>query len=549
MSSQGSEISADLAKGRSCYAERRWADAVKALLNAARNAPLDAADLDRLAWAAALAGDDDVFLETLERLHKVSVQSGRNKQAAHAAFWIGFRLMGLGAAGRSVGWLTRASRYIENEPAPCAESGYLMLPEVFRQLAEANDAKAEETARQAGEIGESCHDSDLVAIARNLQGRAVLRQGRIHEGLALLDEVMIAVTSGELSPLVTGLVYCNVIATCQQMHAVDRASEWTTALARWCDAQPQLATFTGHCLVHRSEILQLGGKWNRAMEEVKQACDRVGKNADPDVFGNACYQRAEILRLRGELTEAEAAYRLASENGRDPQPGLALLRLSQGRKQEAFKAMERIVSSTTATWQRARMLPAYVEIALASGEVDRARIASAELSQIAEGYESPILGAMAAHASGVLQLAEANPGQAVEPLRHALIVWTRVGAPYIAARIRVDLARAYAALGDVDGSQLEIDAARQVFRQLGAEPDLQALAATDRPGRHSTNDLSARELEVLRLVAKGKTNKSIARQLGLSERTIDRHLSNIFNKINVSSRAAATAYAYEHDLV
>jgi len=549
MSSQESGTSAELAKGRSCYTERRWADAVTALRNAARNAPLDAADLDRLAWAAALAGDDDIFLETLERLHQVCIQSGRTRQAARAAFWIGFRLMGLGAAGRSVGWLARASRHIENEPAPCAESGYLILPAVYRYLGEANNAKAEATAKQAGEIGERCNDNDLIAMARNLQGRAMLRQGRIEEGLALLDEVMITVTSGELSPLVTGLVYCNVIASCQQMHAVDRASEWTAALARWCDAQPQLVTFTGHCLVHRSEILQFGGNWQRAMEEANQACNRVGENAEPEVFGNACYQRAEILRLRGDLGGAEAAYRLASENGRDPQPGLALLRLLQGRSTDSFRAMERIIASTTLTWQRARMLPAYVEIALATGKIDKARSASDELSEIARGFEFQILGAMAAHAEGALHLAEEDPRKAIEPLRRAFDVWTRIGAPYLAARVRVDLARAYAAVGDTDGSELEMHAARKVFQQLGAEPDLAALAAIDkvRPGPPSA--LSRRELEVLRLVATGKTNKDIARRLCVSERTIDRHLSNIFNKIDVSSRAAATAYAYEHNLI
>jgi len=522
---------------------------VKALLAAARSKPLDAEDLDRLAWAAALAGDDDIFLETLQRLHQLSVTSGHNRQAARAAFWIGFRLMGLGATGRSVGWLARASRHIESEPAPCAESGYLMLPAVFRHLADANNAKAEETARQAGEIGERCVDSDLIAMARNLQGRAMLRQGRIEEGLSLLDEVMITVTSGELSPLVTGVVYCNVIATCQQMHAVDRASEWTAALARWCDEQPQLATFTGHCLVHRSEILQFGGNWQRAIEEANQACNRAGEKADPEVFGNACYQRAEILRLRGDLAEAEAAYRLASDNGRDPQPGLALLRLLQGRSRDALSAMERITSSTTSTWQRARMLPAFVEIALAAGEIDKARSACDELSEIARGFEFQILGAMAAHAKGALFLAEENPGHAIEPLRRAFDVWTRIGAPYLAARVRAALARAYAAVGDTDGSELEMHAARKVFRQLGAAPDLAALGATNEERNSTAGDLSKRELEVLRLVATGKTNKVIARQLCVSERTIDRHLSNIFNKIDVSSRAAATAYAYEHDLI
>lgn len=549
MHEQQSAVSVALERGRSHYAERRWADAFEALLAAEKRDSLAAEDLDRLVWAAALIGDDDAFIAALEKLHEVCVELGRSRRAARAAFWIGFRLMGLGASGRGAGWLARARRHIENETGSCAERGYLKLPALHRQLAEGNDEAAEATAKEAARIGELCDDGDLVALARNLQGRAVLRQQRIEEGLALLDEVMVAVTSGQLSPLVTGLVYCNVIATCQQMHAVDRAREWTAALALWCEAQPQLVTFTGYCLVHRSEILQLGGDWPRAMEEVNQVCDRVRERADPEVFGDACYQRAEILRLRGKPQEAEAAYRLASDNGRDPQPGLALLRLSQGRSREAFTAMERVAASTATPWERARVLPAFVEIALAVEEIDKARSSAEELATIAQSFGSKILGAMAAHAQGAVRLAEGDPSGAIVPLRHALSVWTRVGAPYIVARIRVALSRAYAALGDADGSELEIDGATQVFRKLGAEPDLAAIVAKGSAGSDSRFTLSSRELEVLRLVAKGKTNKAIARQLRVSERTIDRHLSNIFDKIDVANRAAATAYAYEHDLV
>lgn len=542
------ETGSDLERGRTHYGQGRWADAVEALLRAERSAPLQREDLERLVWSAALIDNDDEFLRALELLHQACADAGDSRGAARAAFWLGFRLLLLGASGRATGWLARAQRHIEDAGDDCAERGYLLLPTIFRHFAQGDDAAAEAVAVEAAGIGERCGDADLVAIARNLQGRALLRQGDVETGLGLLDEVMLAVTSGELSPMVTGIVYCNVLSTCQEVHAFDRAREWTAALATWCEQQPQLVTFTGNCLVHRSEIMQLGGDWSGALEEVRQVCEHGRKDEDPDVFADACYQQGELLRLRGELARAEAAYELAHRNGRDPQPGLALLRLAQGRQAEAVTAIERVVQTTTPIWQRARMLPAFVEIMLAAGELDKARAAADELATIAEDFATEVLGAMAAHAGGALRLAEGDPKAAIEPLRRAFDVWRRVGAPYIAARIRVLLAAAYRALDDHGGAELELDAARRVFEQLGAEPDLAALASTAQAEKSTPHGLSRRELEVLRLVASGMTNKTIAAELCVSERTVDRHVSNIFAKIDVPSRAAATAFAYRHNL-
>jgi len=358
------------------------------------------------------------------------------------------------------------------------------------------------------------------------------------------------VTSGDLSPMVTGIVYCNVIATCQQVYAFDRAREWTAALSRWCDAQPQLINFTGSCMVHRSEIMQLEGAWQEAIDEVHEICERTCKDQDPEVFADACYQQGEILRLRGEFAAAEAAYRLASQSGHDPQPGLALLRLAQGRPGDAVAAIGRVIETTRGMWQRARMLPAFVEINLAAGNKDRAVEGCVELESIANEFNTEILLAMAAHARGAVQLAHHDAKIAVGALRFAFGVWTKVGAPYIAARIRVLLAGAYRELGDVDSEQLELDAARHVFEELGATPALAALPIAarnaDRAGAHG---LSPRELEVLRLLATGESNRAIAGALFVSERTIDRHVSNIFAKLAVQSRAAATAFAFKNGLV
>jgi DNA-binding CsgD family transcriptional regulator len=539
----------DLERGRESFARREWRDAHARLSRAEQSRSLEPDDLERLAFSAALAGRDPELLSALERLYQAHVDAGACAPAARAAFWLGFRLLALGEPARASGWLGRAQRALERVDGDCAERGYVMLPEVARRLATRDDAAAATAAADAAAIGERFGDRDLAALARSMQGRALLRHRRVEDGLALLDEAMVAVTSGELSPLVTGLIYCSVIAACQGVYALDRAREWTAALAEWCEGQPQMVTFAGQCLVHRAEILALGGEWPAAVEEARRARERL-PSADAGARADALYQQAEIHRLRGEHAAAADAYRQVSELGREPQPGLALLRLAQGRRDEAHGAIQRVLATTAVPLGRARFLPACVEISLAGAEVEAARDASRELEELARAFGTEVLGAMAEHARGAVRLAEGDARGAVEPLRHAFGVWQKVGAPYIAARMRVLLGHAYRALGDPEGARLEVDAARRVFESLGASPDL---AALDVPARDTLRDkahgLSPRELQVLRLVAGGLTNKAIAAELGLSERTVDRHVSNIFLKIHVPSRAAATAFAYEHDLV
>jgi DNA-binding CsgD family transcriptional regulator len=537
-------IKSPLDHGRASFDRRAWGEAFEAFVRAEGETRLERDDLERLAWSAALRGKDEVFLGALERLHK-ACEVDDPRRAARAAFWLGFYLSLLGSAS-APGWFARASRLIEHEADPCVERGYLLIPSVLRQLATGDDEAAGRVAAEVTAIGERCRDRDLVALARNLEGRALARQGLVEAGLALLDEVMVSVTSDELSPLVTGVVYCNVIASCQQVYALDRAREWTAALARWCDAQPELVTFTGICMVHRAELMQLGGAWQEAIAEVGQLVERY-TNADPDAYGDACYQRGELHRLRGEHAEAEKVYRLALEHGREPQPGLSLLRLSQGQTEAAASAMRRALATTAIKWERARLLPAFVEIMLAAGALDEARQGCVELEGLARDFGSELLGAMAAHARGALTYAEGDVRAAIAPLRHAFGVWQKAGAPYLAARIHVLLGRAYLGLGDREGGELALGAARKVFEALGAKPDLDALDAP--PPSSPAHGLSSRELEVLRLLSQGKANKAIAKELFVSERTVDRHVSNIFTKIGVASRTAAAAYAYEHGLV
>jgi DNA-binding NarL/FixJ family response regulator len=539
-------------RGRRAFDERAWGDAYDALSQASAVGPLDAEDVERLAWSASLTGRDELALSAFERLYHLRLDAGENRQAARAAFWVALRAMTLGQTARASGWVERAERLVDPNGEDCAECGYLRLLRILRNTTAGGHLAAGTAAAEAATIGDRFKDPDLSALGRDLQGRAMIRQGRLSEGLRCFDEAMVAATCGELSPIVTGLIYCDAIAACQQTHALDRAREWTMALSGWCEAQPQLVPFAATCLVHRSEVLQLGGAWTEAFDEARRASIRLSHARGGDA-GHAAYQEGEIHRLRGELTEAEQAYARASERGRDPHPGLALLRVAQGRADLAAAASRRVLSETGDPLKRTRFLPAHVEIMLAASDLGEARQASSELSALAERFEIALLSAMAQHAKGALALAEGDAQSAIDPLRHARDTWQRVGAPYLSARIRLLMARAFQALGDTDALALEVDAAKKVFIQLGAAPDVAAAEAMVTPPAEARpappQGLSTRELEVLRLVASGKTNKAIAEALFLSEKTVDRHVSNIFVKLDVSTRAAATAWAYQHRLV
>jgi ATP/maltotriose-dependent transcriptional regulator MalT len=542
---------AELERGRESYEKQAWADAFRSLSIADHAVPLGVEDVERLATSAYLIGRDNDYLRMLERAHHAHLDSGDGPHAIRCAFWLGLHLVLRGQTGPGTGWLARAQRLLEREERDCVEDGYLLLPVVLRHIDAANWGPAYATAARAAEIGERFEEADLIAAARHLQGRVLMLQGQVEKGLALVDEAMVAVVAGELSPILTGLIYCYVIDGCRQVYALDCAREWTAALSEWCEKQPELV-FTGRCLVHRAEIMQLQGDWRDAIAEARRASERLSQWFDRQTAAAALYQEAEVYRLRGEFDAAEQAYRSASQWGGEPQPGLALLRLAQGRTDAAVAAIRRAVSATTDRLQRTRLLPACVEIMLAGGDFEAARDACNELGTIAESFDAGVLSAIAAHARGAIALAEGDPEAALVPLRCAFDVWHQVEAPYLAARVRVQIGLACRALGDYDGAGLELGAARSVFKQLGAAPDLgqlDLLTEEETSFAARPHGLTRRELQVLRLVAAGKTNKTIARELFVSEKTVDRHVSNIFNKLDVPSRSAATAYAYQHKLI
>ena len=540
-----------LERGRSAYATRAWSAAYESLSRADQSSPLGADDLELLATAAYMLGRDDDYRQFLERAHHVHLEEGESRRAVRSAFWVGIHFMLRGELGPALGWFGRAERLLERE-GDCVERGYLLIPVLLRHVASGDSAAAYEAAGEAARIGARFGDKDLVALVLQEQGHALIRRGQSEEGLRLLDETMVAVTAGELSPIVTGLVYCNTIAFCQGVYELRRAREWTAALTLWCERQPDMVAHTGVCLVHRAEILELQGTWPDALDEARRAAERFAAqpSGSRSAVGSAVYRQGEVHRLRGELVAAEDAYREASGHGWEPQPGLALLRLAQGKGAVAAAAIARVLSETTERLARARVLPAYVEIMLAIGDVDEARTAQGELDEIAVAQGSEMLTAISARARGELALAEGDARTALVALRDAARRWQELGAPYEAARARVLVGLACRALGDEDTAAMELEAAGDVFERLGAAP---ARARVDSIVQGSVSadpyGLTRRELEVLRLVASGETNKAIAAELVLSERTVDRHVSNILKKLRVPTRAGATAFAYERRLV
>jgi ATP/maltotriose-dependent transcriptional regulator MalT len=534
----------DLERARAAYAQRSWLEAYEAFARADGVEPLGPEDLELHATTARMLARDEETVGMLERAHHAYLERGDTAQAAYCAGWIGMALAYRGAVGPAGGWLARAQRLLEDVPGETAVHGYMLLPVMFRLHAAGDLEGAAATAAEAATIGERHGDAELMALAIHAQGHMLVLAGRVPEGLALLDEAMVIVTTTELSPFVVGLVYCGVILACQAGFEVGRAREWTLALTRWVEAQRDLVAFTGRCLVHRAEILQLGGSWSEALEEARLAVDRLVETQN-SAAGLALYRQGELLRLRGEFAAAEAAYRDASRNGWEPQPGLAQLRLAQGKRDAAVAAIRRACAEVAEPIKRAALLPARIEIAVAGGEIEEARATCDELRELAARYESAMLEAIVAHADGAVALAEGDATAALATLRRAQRLWLELDAPYEVARTRELIARACSSLGDDEATALELDAAREIYERLGAAPDLARISAA--PGE--SYGLSERELEVLRLVASGKSNREIAAALVISEHTVARHLQNIYAKLRVPSRAAATAFAFEHELV
>ncbi len=540
-----------LEQAREAFRTRAWQDAFAQLSALDADGSLAPEDLDRLARAAYLTGRDPDCEDAWARAHRGFLNAGEMAQAVRCAFWLGLMLFNRGEEARGGGWIGRAGRLVADLGQECAEHGYLLIPAGLGRLGAGEPAEAVELFDRALDFAERFDEPDLRALGRLGSAQALIAMNDPDRAVRSLDEAMVAVETGEVSTVVAGIVYCGTILQCQRLLDLHRAQQWTKALSSWCDAQPDLVPYRGQCLVHRSELAQLRGDWPTAIAEAQRACARLSDPPGQPAIGMAHYQRAELHRLRGEFADAEQTYGQASRWGHGPHPGLALLRLAQGRLADADGAIRRVVEEAQARGDRAKVLAACVEIMLATGDIDVARVAADELSQIAAELAKPLLWAMSAQADGAVRLAEDDARGAVEALHSAQSFWQELRAPYEVARVRVLLASACRRLGDPDTARMELAAAREVFAEVGARPELARLDELAGRGRASdaAAGLTAREVEVIRLVATGLTNREIADQLVISQKTVARHLNNIFTRLGLANRAAATAYAYEHELV
>ncbi|MFE5660320.1 LuxR C-terminal-related transcriptional regulator [Streptomyces sp. NPDC056431] len=578
-------------RARDAAARESWAEAYQ-LLHAHDRHPsrgLTADDLSVLADAAWWSGHVDESVTARLRAHAAYLAADDHRGAGLASWWLYYEYAGLGRPAAAAGWLHRARHHLEDLP-DCPEQCFLEMTAAEEASAHGDHESALAATRRMTALALACGSPDLLALSRQAESRVLLAAGRRTEGLALLDDAMCAVSAGELSGMVTGWLYCLALTQCMEAADFARAVEWTNAAMEWCappwtgrppdrngdtdtDTAPDTAEtsaaaaplpmtvpsgenpFRGVCRAHRVEVLDLLGAWALAEAEARQACREVPVDCLESAAA-AYYAAGDVQRRQGRLEAAAVSYGHAHELGRIPQPGLALLRLAQGRADAAVAGVDLALACRNDpdhdVLGRARLLAARTEVALAVRDVPGAAKAAADLDALAGAAagDVPLLRALADTALGSVALAEQRPG-ALLPLRRALAGWLELRVPYEAAQVRMLLAAACRAAGDEEAAGLELGTARAVFERLGAVPDARRAAALLSGGsrRRLPGGLTAREAEVLRLVASGGTNKDIARALVISEHTVARHLNNIFAKLGVGSRASATAYAYAHGLV
>ncbi len=532
--------------GRAAYRDWQWVEAFQSFTAVEKASGLSPADYELLAATSYMLGDVPSLIEAQERAYTGYLDEGRPLPAARVALWVASGLASRGKFTEAGGWVERGSRLLEPVDEPCMERGYLLLPQALRHMISGEIEEVVPIAAEAARIGREFNYPDLIALATHTQARALVALGQSTEGFRLLDEVMLSIIAGDCSPMVTGIVYCSVLEGCYEAHEIGRAAIWTDSLAEWCGAQPDLVAFNDQCLAHRSELLRLQGDWPEALSEAQRSHQN---HARGPVAAQAHYQQAEIYRMSGDFKSSQLAYQETALKGGEPQPGLALLQLRLGSEDAAVASIRRALLETQGLLPRVRLLPGCVEVLVGTGHLEEAASAVEELTTIAEKTSIDTHRGWARYCSGLMALARSTPVEAASYLREALRIWEELGLPYELARVRRDLGRALAQMGDADGARVQLDAALSVFNTLGARPDAEEVTSALSSGdSEKPFGLTDREVEVLTKLASGATNRAIAVDLVLSERTIDRHVSNIFTKLGVNTRSAATATAIRNNL-
>lgn len=466
------KVAGDLIRaGRDAMDRHAWSEAFDLLSEADGSQDLSGDELALFGDAAWWAGRFRDAISARERAFSAHTSEGQNLKAASVAIKLGgdhFRSL---AHSVSAGWYGQAERLLAGEPESAAH-GLLARDRAFQALLRGDLDGAMEQATAALDIGTRVGDRNVQAIAAQIKGQVLVAKGHVEEGLALQDEATVAAVSGDLEPMTTGIVYCNVISAASSMADYRRAGEWTEAAKRWCERQ-SISGFPGVCRVHRAEIMRLRGAWVDAEEEAQRACTELTDFGFHYIASEAFYELGEIRLRMGELASADEAFRQANEMGREPMPGLALVRLAEGKTAAALSAINRAVADAPDDpLFRGKLLPAQARIALAAGETDTARKAVEEMEGVAVTYGTPALEAMAETSRGALQTAEGELGEARRSLRRAIELWREVDLPYEAADARVLLGQAYRADGEEDAATMELDAARSTFERLGAPLDV-----------------------------------------------------------------------------
>jgi DNA-binding NarL/FixJ family response regulator len=534
-------------RARAAARRRSWAEA-RSVLQSLDQASLVAEDIELMAdcewWLCHL----DESITTRQRAYQAYVASGDHPRAAYNAWFVAYDYFSKGEGSIGAGWLARAQRHLATHPE-CLEHAYLAIAEAHSAEGEGNWEDACGFSRRALLIAEKFGNRDVATVALQTLGRELIALGDVPQGVGLLDEAMTSVVGGELGDFCTGWVYCGALIACLEVGEVGRAADWSDAAQKWCDSLAASTPYNGLCRTYKVAVLSLRGNYVEAERDARRATAELAAFV-PQAVSAAWYEIGEIRRRLGDLTAAEEAFTRAHEMGADPQPGLALVRLAQGRLDAAAAGLRTSLSSTVGNrLARTRLLAAQLQVALAQKDLSAAEVAKAELLSIAADYGSSFVRAHAEMAAGLVALAHDDHAQALDRLQRAWREWSTLRLPYEGALTRLLLAEAARAAGDDERAKLEMRAARDALRQTGASLEIHGLINVVVGRRPLPGGLSRREAQVLSLVASGKTNRQIGAELVISEHTVARHVSNILTKLDLSSRAAATAFAVENGLV